>query len=94
MPAADVQIEARGIAYVRTAVDAPAGKSFTLAFLNSDAGVPHNVSIKAADGTELFKGEIFPGVAAKVYDVPALPAGTYTFVCSVHPNMTGTLTAK
>jgi plastocyanin len=26
--------------------------------------------------------------------VPALPAGTYSFVCSVHPNMTGTLTVK
>jgi plastocyanin len=26
--------------------------------------------------------------------VPALPAGTYTFACSVHPNMTGTLTVK
>ena len=27
-----------------------------------------------------------PGVATKTYDVPALPAGTYTFVCTVHPN--------
>jgi len=26
--------------------------------------------------------------------VPALPAGTYTFACSVHPNMTGTLTVR
>jgi plastocyanin len=28
------------------------------------------------------------------YQVPALPPGTYQFVCSVHPNMTGTLTAQ
>ena len=28
------------------------------------------------------------------YDVSALPAGPYTFVCSVHPNMTGTLNAE
>ena len=26
------------------------------------------------------------------YKVPALPAGTYQFVCTVHPNMVGTLT--
>jgi plastocyanin len=25
------------------------------------------------------------------YDVPALPAGPYAFVCTVHPQMTGTL---
>jgi len=27
----------------------------------------------------------------KTYDVPALAAGTYQFVCTVHPNMIGTL---
>jgi plastocyanin len=25
----------------------------------------------------------------RVYDVPAIPAGSYTFICTVHPNMTG-----
>jgi plastocyanin len=29
-----------------------------------------------------------------VYDVPALPAGSYTFACTVHPNMTGSITAQ
>jgi plastocyanin len=28
-----------------------------------------------------------------VYDGLAIPAGQYTFVCTVHPNMTGTATA-
>ena len=28
------------------------------------------------------------------YAVPALAAGTYPFVCTVHPNMTGTLTVQ
>jgi plastocyanin len=31
-------------------------------------------------------------VAAMDYDVPALPAGAYTFVCLVHPAMVGNLT--
>ena len=28
---------------------------------------------------------------AKVYDVPAIPAGSYKFHCTVHPNMAGTI---
>ena len=42
----------------------------------------------------VFKGEIFAGVATMVYDVPALGAGTYGYVCSVHPNMTGSATIQ
>ena len=49
----------------------------------------HNVAIKDGGGAEVFQGEIFPGVATKDYDVAALDAGTYKFVCSVHANMTG-----
>ncbi len=39
----------------------------------------------------VFKGDIITGPAKTTYNVPALAAGAYTFVCSVHPNMTGTL---
>lgn len=94
--AADVTITAQNISFTTSQVAAPAGKTFTLAFVNQDGGVPHNVSIHkdSPTGKELFKGEIFTGVATKVYSVPALDPGTYAFVCSVHPNMTGTLTAK
>ena len=37
--------------------------------------MPHNVEFKDSGGTSVYKGEIFPGVATKVYDVPAIPAG-------------------
>ena len=47
-----------------------------------------------ATGAELFKGEIFNGVETRTYDVPALDAGAYAFVCTVHPTMIGTLTAE
>jgi plastocyanin len=46
-----------------------------------------------ASGPEVFKGDIFNGVATRTYDVPALDAGAYTFVCNVHPTMVGTMTA-
>ena len=38
-------------------------------------------------------GDLVTGVATTTYNVPALKAGTYPFVCTVHANMTGTLTA-
>jgi plastocyanin len=75
-------------------VTAPAGTPFVIAFDNQDAGIPHNVEIKDASGAEVFKGDVFPGVEKRDYQVPALAAGTYTFTCVVHPNMTGTLTAS
>jgi len=93
-PAADVTIVAQGFAFTTTDVTGPAGKPFAIAFENQDPGTPHNVAIRKADGSEAFKGEIFSGVSSKVYQVPALPAGQYPFVCNVHANMTGTLTLK
>jgi len=87
-----IQLSAQNIAYDLSEISAPADAGFTIHFDNKDAGIPHNVAIKDASGTEVFKGEIITGPAQADYQVPALPAGTYTFICSVHPNMTGTLT--
>ncbi len=94
LPAADVSVSAQNITYLESSITVPAGTPFTMAFDNRDPGTPHNVAIKDASGKELFKGEIITGPKVVVYDVPALPAGQYTFVCSVHPNMTGTVTAQ
>jgi len=91
-----LQVSALNIAYEQTSLEAPAGTPFSIEFDNKDAGVPHNVSIHkdSASGQEVFKGDIFNGPDKRTYSVPALDAGTYAFVCSVHPNMTGTLTVK
>jgi plastocyanin len=89
-----VSIVAQGIAFTTDAVSAPADAAFTLEFDNEDAGTPHDVQIKDASGAEVFKTDIFPGVATKSFPVPALAAGSYPFACTVHPNMTGTLTVQ
>ena len=94
LPAADALETAENTLFVVGALTAPAGKPFTIAFDNKDAGQPHNIEIKDASGTVVFNGKIITGPSVIVYDVPALAAGTYPFVCTVHANMTGTLTTK
>ena len=58
--------------------------------------MPHNVEIKSTrTGTVVFNGDIVNGPATKNYCVPrpARRAPTRS-ICTVHPNMTGTLTVK
>jgi plastocyanin len=89
-----IPIVASGTAFVQNRVEVPANTSFSLVFENRD-GAPHNVSITAPDGrAQVFVGETINGPAAKVYAVPALPAGAYTFRCDVHPEMKGTLVSS
>ena len=89
---AAVSIVAKDMQFVAPDVTVAAGAPFAIAFDNQD-GAPHNVAISDASGTSVFKGEI---VSAKKVDyaVPALAAGTYTFICEVHPDMKGTITAQ
>jgi plastocyanin len=91
-----IALVAQGIAFDQSEITAPADTPFTIAFDNQDAGIPHNVAIHegSATGPAVFTGDIITGIAQKTNDVPALKAGTYAFVCSVHPNMVGTLTVK
>ena len=94
--ATGVSISAMGIAFEQATISAPAGEAFQITFDNKDAGTPHNIAIHRddANGAEVFKGDIVTGPATKTYAVPALDAGTYAFVCTVHPTMTGILTVQ
>ena len=91
-----ITITALNVAFDKTALTAPADAPFKIEFDNQDASIPHNVAIHQGSptGPEVFRGEVFPGPAKKTYDVPPLAAGAYGFICSVHPNMAGTLTVE
>jgi plastocyanin len=89
-----VDLSATGIQFDKSAIEGPAGQPFAIKFKNNDPGTRHSVTIKDPSGAEVFKGEIFSGVDVRIYPIPALAAGTYTFSCAVHPSMTGTLTVK
>jgi plastocyanin len=92
---ADVTIVAEDTNFTPTDVSAPAGKPFDILLQNKDPSTFHDVDIMSSDGSKIiFDGPLVFGPKDKTYNVPALPAGTYPFKCSVHPaQMTGTLTA-
>lgn len=89
-----IELAAQNIAFSTPTLQAPAGQPFTIHFKNNDPSVPHDVEITDASGAVAFKGDIITGPTETNYAVPALKAGTYTFVCTVHPSMTGTLTIQ
>ena len=89
-----LEIAAKNVAFDVATLDATANAPFAIHFKNDDEAIPHNVEIKDSAGTEQFKGEIITGIAETTYSVPPLGAGAYTFLCTVHPNMTGTLTVQ
>jgi cytochrome c oxidase subunit 2 len=89
-----VNVTAQGVKFLETTLTAPA-TGFTIHFDNKDASVPHDVDIVDAGGTKVFDMKDFPGPEVRDTPVPPLAAGTYTFLCSIHPaQMTGTLTVQ
>ena len=87
-----IVVTANNLAFSPTEVSAPADAPFEIVFDNQE-GVPHNMVISDAAGTKVFEGDIVSGQQV-TYSVPALAAGSYPFICAVHPDMKGTITAE
>ena len=90
-PAATLAIAATNSVFDKSVLEAPADAPFAIVFTNNDT-VPHNVAVSG--GPPGTKGEIFTGPATRTYVFPAMSAGTYSFLCDVHPEMAGTLTVQ
>ncbi len=86
-----VEIAANNTQFDIDSFEVPADTAFCIAFENQE-DVPHNVAIYDG-GTALFQGDILDSAGSVVYEVPALPAGEYRFICDVHPQaMVGDVT--
>lgn len=73
----------------------PCCRDFELVFYNEHDGGFHNVEITAGVGGEtLFEGERITGPDEITYQVPELAEDDYYFLCTVHPNMNGTVQAR
>jgi plastocyanin len=92
-----LNLVAKDIAYSGLDLEVAAEAPFAIAFQNQDpAGVTHDVDIRDAGGNVLANQEPINGGTSTNYTYAGLAAGTYTFICSIHPvpSMTGTLTVK
>lgn len=69
------------------AISAPAGEDFCIEFTNNDT-VVHDIGIQE---TEFNGDDVEPGESI-TYVIPAMDPGEFTFYCTIHPTMSGTLT--
>jgi plastocyanin len=97
-PATAFTIVASKIAYDVRAITVPADTPFTITFENRDApGVVHDVDIRQPDKATVVQDQaIVNGGESATYSYDGLPAGSYVFICSIHPvpNMTGIVTVR
>lgn len=96
-PAGSILVVAKAFTFEQKELEVAADKPFTIWFVNEDPpGTPHDVELRATDGAVLQKVAPVDGGKSQAYEYTPLAAGTYTFICSIHPipAMTGTLTVK
>lgn len=83
----EVTIVAEDIEWDASCLQAPSGAPLTILVDNQDDGIAHNLSLDAPGDPET---ELETGPVTQELEV-ALDAGSYEFVCDIHPNMVGTL---
>jgi hypothetical protein len=94
-PPGAIVITAEGQRFSTTELIVPADQRFSLVLVNKDAD-RHNIAIRTKQG---FEGELVfrhdpISASTLVLEVGPIVAGTYYFICEVHPSMTGTVLAQ
>ncbi|MEW5990283.1 MAG: c-type cytochrome [Chloroflexota bacterium] len=94
--AATLELVAENIAFDTLELEVAANTPFQIHFVNNDAGTPHDVDVRLDDQTVISDTPTITGPAETTYVYDGLDAGTYVFICSIHPipAMTGTLTVR
>jgi Cupredoxin-like domain len=75
-------------------IHAPAGKVWHIRIDDQDPFPAHNFTVASGSAVaeRIFMSPNFR-LGISTFDIPALPAGSYLFICTIHPeSMTGTLT--
>ncbi len=95
-----VELTARAVRWSISLIDAPAGEVWHVTIDDQDpdrqVGLQHNFTVASGPSfpERIFQSPNF-GFGIHSFDIPALPAGSYLFICTVHPEiMTGTLTIR
>lgn len=86
----DVVLVAEDIAFDPDEVTVPAGEPVTIVIDNRDEGVNHNVHVEGAPAPN--KTPLEQGPSQQALTV-TLDPGEYEYVCDIHPDMTGSMTA-
>ena len=94
-PPGAIVITAQSQRFSTSELIVPADETFSLVLENRDADM-HNIAIRTKQG---FEGDLIfrhDPIAAStiVLEVGPIAAGTYHFLCEVHPAMTGTVLAQ
>ena len=84
-----VTIVAKDLAWDTACVQAPEGVPFTIVVDNRDSGVQHDLHVKGLPGDP--QTDLEAGPVRQRLPLDALRAGTYEYVCDIHPNMAGHL---
>ena len=91
--AAILDLTAKNVAFDKSSLEVTANQPFVIDLKNEDTGIPHNVEIHNTDGSVVQSQPTIDGGKEMQYQFNALPAGTYEFLCIVHPTvMHGTFT--